>query len=344
MKPNIEWLLAGSGRTRGLPMNDRIVAADDQWRATIERVQIGVDLRAFLTDVEARREVTLEPRSDRDDAWIASQLTVHGRADLTFPDGAQAQATAQHAFFFRAPEGRARYALAAGTRFRSLGYSIGTERLARLLDGQVPKTMEPLLESGATTTAVVGMSTDQVMRGVASSFFRRRLNGPLQNLLIEGGVMQLLALQVAKVSRTARTEAFRPLSLREHKVIEDAREWLLADMRQPPTLGELAARSGMTERRLNAGFRLVFQMTAFDLLRDERLSHARHALLQHGVSVKEIASLVGYNHVTNFISAFRARYGVTPRHYLRQHRVPAARRSPALRLSRSSTGPDDSRE
>jgi len=343
MKPNIEWLLAGSGRTRGLPMNDRIVADDDQWRATIERVQIGVDLRAFLTDVEARREVTLEPRSDRDDAWIASQLTVHGRADLTFPDGAQAQATAQHAFFFRAPEGRARYALAAGARFRSLGYSIGTERLTRLLDGQVPKAMQPLLESGATT-AVVGMSTDQVMRGVASGLFRRRLNGPLQSILIEGAIMQLLALQVAKVSRSTRTEAFRPLSIRERKVIEDAREWLLADMRRPPTLGELAARSGMTERRLNAGFRLVFQMTAFDLLRDERLSHARHALLQHGASVAEIASLVGYNHVTNFISAFRARYGVTPRHYLRQHRVPAVRREPVRRLSRSPEAPDDTRE
>jgi hypothetical protein len=73
MKPNIEWLLAGAGQARGLPMNDRIVADDDQWRATIERVQIGADLRAFLTDVEARREVMLEPRSDRNDAWIEAR-------------------------------------------------------------------------------------------------------------------------------------------------------------------------------------------------------------------------------------------------------------------------------
>jgi len=315
MKRKIEWLLSGADEVRELPMLNRIVADDAQWRATIERVQIGKDLRAFLTDVEARREVALEPRSDRDDAWIASQLTVLGQADLTFPDGAQARATPRYAFFFRAPEGRARYALKAGTRFRSVGYSIGTERLSRLLEGRMPEAMEALTGRG-TATAVVGMNMDQVMRGVVTTLFRRQLNGPLQSLMIEGGIMQLLALQVAKLSQSPGPDAIRPLSIKERKLVAEAREWLLSDMRRPPTLGEMALRSGMTERRLNAGFQSLFGMTAFGLLRNERLSHVRQALELESASVREIAILVGYNHVTNFISAFRARYGVTPRHYL----------------------------
>jgi len=315
MKRDIEWLLAGAGEVKGLSMLDRIVADDDQWRATIERIQIGADLRCFLTDVEARREVVLEPRSDRADLWIASQLTVLGQAELTFPDGAQARATPRYAFFFRAPEGRARYALRAGTRFRSVGYSIGTERISRLLGGRMPEAMGALIGHGAAT-AIVGTNMDQVMRGVAAGLFRKQLNGPLQSLMIEGGIMQLLALQVAKLSQPPGPDAIRPLSIRERKLVTEAREWLLSDMKRPPTLGEMAQRSGMTERRLNAGFQYLFEMTAFELLRNERLSHARQALQLESASIKEIAILVGYNHVTNFISAFRARYGVTPRHYL----------------------------
>jgi len=34
--------------------------------------------------------------------------------------------------------------------------------------------------------------------------------------------------------------------------------------------------------------------------------------------MKAIAYRVGYNHVTNFISAFTRRYGVPPREYLRK--------------------------
>lgn len=315
MERRIEWLLDGAGQVRGIPMLNRIVADDDQWRATIERVQIGPDLRAFLTDVEARREVVLEPRSDRDDRWIASQLTVVGQADLTFADGAHARATPQYAFFFRAPEGRARYALKAGTRFRSIGYSIGTQRIRRLLGDDLPNAMDPLLADSAAT-AIVGMNMDQVMRGVVATLFRRQLNGPLQSLMIEGGIMQLLALQVTKLSQSHERAAVRPLSVRECKLVEEARDWLVSDMTHPPTLGEMATRLGMTERRLNAGFQALFRMTAFELLRNERLAHAREALRLESASVREIAVMVGYNHVTNFISAFRAQYGVTPRHYL----------------------------
>jgi AraC-like DNA-binding protein len=94
-----------------------------------------------------------------------------------------------------------------------------------------------------------------------------------------------------------------------------ARERLLADMRNPPTLGDLAAEFGLTEKRLNVGFRALFGATVFETLRNERLDHARIALRDERVSLKEIAFRVGYNHVSNFTNAFTARYGEPPRRY-----------------------------
>jgi AraC-like DNA-binding protein len=61
----------------------------------------------------------------------------------------------------------------------------------------------------------------------------------------------------------------------------------------------------------------------YEVLRDERLEHARIAIEMGGLSVKDIASRVGYNHVSNFTSAFTRRYGSPPQRF---------RRSRALRI------------
>jgi AraC-like DNA-binding protein len=106
-------------------------------------------------------------------------------------------------------------------------------------------------------------------------------------------------------------------------------------MRAPPSLGELAAAAGLTEKRLNAGFRALFGATVFETLRNERLEHARLVLDSEDVTLKAIAFRVGYNHVTNFINAFAARYGAPPRQYRRDSSdalTPTPRRLPTSPL------------
>ena len=138
------------------------------------------------------------------------------------------------------------------------------------------------------------------------------LNGPLRNLYLEGTVLQLLANQTAAGEPKC---AAPELSARELRSVHEARERLLADMRSPPSLGDLAAAVGLTEKRLNLGFRREFGATAYEVLRNERLAHARLALAEGDLPLKEIAYRVGYNHVTNFINAFTARYGASPGKY-----------------------------
>ena len=48
-----------------------------------------------------------------------------------------------------------------------------------------------------------------------------------------------------------------------------------------------------------------------DYLRDCRLEHARGYLLE-GYSVQQAAWMSGYQHATNFSTAFRRRYGFSP--------------------------------
>jgi AraC-like DNA-binding protein len=268
----------------------------------------------FLTDVEARRDVTVEPRDDGNDRWVGSQVTVTGRADIDFLDGRRTHAAADHALLFRPSRRRAAYSLKAGTRFHSAGYTLNVERIVRLFEGDVPVALRPLLEQDVEVSRIVAMRASRQMRNLAGSLFARGLNGPLRSLMMEGAVIQLLAVQAAAAERPPPTRR-GAFSRRERAGVTEARERLLADMRAPPSLGELAAAVGLTEKRLNAGFHALFGMTVFEALRNERLEHARLVLEREDVTLKAIAFRVGYNHVTNFINAFAARYGAPPQQY-----------------------------
>jgi AraC-like DNA-binding protein len=317
---NVEWLLREALDEHTLGIGERVAMDDERWRASIERLEIGAGLRVFLTDAEARQDITIEARDDRTDRWIGSQVTIEGVADIDFLDGQRMSATAHRALLFRPSGRRAAYTLAAGTRFRSAGFGLGVERIHRLFDGKVPQVLQALVERDIDSSRIVAMHAVRPMRQLAAGLFGLRLNGPLRTLMMEGVVLQLLALQTAAATQECQSKPEDFLSACERRAIGEARERLLADMRSPPTLGELAMAVGLTERRLNAGFRALFGVTVFEALKNERLEHARLAFQSGRLPLKEVAFRVGYNHVSNFVIAFKARYGAPPRQYLERKR------------------------
>lgn len=314
---NVEWLLREGSRDNPVQVGGRNVIAGENLRAVIECVDLGEGLRVYLTDATALRDVTVEPRAERTGPWIGSQTTIAGRARIDFLDGARAQADVRNALLFRAARQAAAYSLVAGTRFVSVGYGLDVARVERLFDGDVPMALRPLLAHDVGASRVVSLRLDRQMRTVAASLFVPDLNGPLRTLMMEGVVIQLLALQAAAMDAGPAPQT--ALTPREQRKVREARTLLLSDMRDPPSLGALAQRVSLSEKKLNAGFRTQFGATVYEVLRNERLEHARLVLEQDGLSLTDVARRVGYNHVSNFISAFTARYGAPPRRYLRTH-------------------------
>ena len=132
--------------------------------------------------------------------------------------------------------------------------------------------------------------------------------GNLRRLFLESTVLGLLA----RVSSGRRIEAGRALiGLARDRMLE-ARARLLASMRTPPTLSELARQVGTNEFRLKRDFKTLFGEPVHAFLLRRRLDHARTLLLDRDRSVKEIAAEVGYAHVSHFSAAFRRRFGVPP--------------------------------
>ncbi|WP_261841452.1 AraC family transcriptional regulator [Aliamphritea ceti] len=76
---------------------------------------------------------------------------------------------------------------------------------------------------------------------------------------------------------------------------------------------DLANISGRSISSFNRDFKNIYEMSPKQWLQEKRLCHAKTLLEEQNISVTETAMAVGYENVSNFIRAFKIKYGVTPK-------------------------------
>lgn len=82
--------------------------------------------------------------------------------------------------------------------------------------------------------------------------------------------------------------------------------------KKPPSIKWLSKQVALNEFKLKSGFRKYFHSGIFEWLMEQKMQYARQLILNTNKPIKEIASLIGYPRTTNFITAFRRLFGVTP--------------------------------
>ena len=312
----ITWLLQEEETAqRPLAVGERIVINEAHLRGVAERIEIGKTLVVYLGTLDVLAPCAVEARNTEDrEAWLAGNVAVNGHVSIALSDGARGTIGPDQAAMFRTVDHWARVEHPPQQKLRLAGYRLRGDRIAQYFDGEIPEVLGGLLDPGLSRGKLLEIPASPKMRRVAGSLFSDRFNGALRRAFLEGTVLQLFAIQAAAVAG-GQMKLIR--SGRDKASIEEARARLLADVRNPPSAAELALAVGMSEKALNAGFRELFGTTVFETLRNERLEHARIALENTDLSVKEIATRIGYNQVTNFTTAFAMRYGMPPRRYLR---------------------------
>lgn len=312
----IAWLMHSAAQEREMPVGLVMEVDDRSWRARFERCLIDDGLRVVLSSAEVRDTVTLEPQHGEAGEWVSTNVIVRGRLEMEIQN-AKAELDTRRAAMYRTPDRRGRFFPALGALVTA-GFMIRSERALRMLGGDAPPAMRRLLE-GEGDDPILTIWATESMRRLAAGMFAERHTGSLRKLYLEGAVVQMLALMAIATARPeVGTALASKLSSRERMAVMEARARLLADMRAPPSLAALSESVGLGEKALNAGFRQLFGATIFEVLRNERLDHARLALEQSEVPIKVVADRVGYRHVSNFISAFTRRYGAPPARFLRE--------------------------
>lgn len=94
-----------------------------------------------------------------------------------------------------------------------------------------------------------------------------------------------------------------------------AQRLLLADLAETRELSDLARAVGTNTRNLNDAFRKFTGVTALNYLREVRMKEAARLLRETGLDVQTIATDLGYGNAANFSTAFRERFGMSPRQF-----------------------------
>ncbi|MEM7799511.1 MAG: AraC family transcriptional regulator [Chloroflexota bacterium] len=136
--------------------------------------------------------------------------------------------------------------------------------------------------------------------------------GPMLQLYTEAKMLELIALYATHLTRQVDPP---PMVLTQDDVdrLHEAKRILLSRIDNPLSLLELAQAVHLNDHKLKVGFKMVFGTTVFGMLYDHRMQTARELLEDRHFSIGEIALEVGYRSQSAFSTAFKRKYGISPR-------------------------------
>jgi AraC-like DNA-binding protein len=151
---------------------------------------------------------------------------------------------------------------------------------------------------------------------VLSQMINYNLHPTIKKLYIKGKVYELISLYFNK-STDADVEQC-PFLVDEDNVkrIRRAKELIIANMAEPPSLPELSKEIGLSLKRLKEGFKQIYGDSVYSFLFDYKMEYARRLLESGQYNVNEIGLKIGYSTSSHFIAAFKKKYGTTPKKYV----------------------------
>lgn len=151
---------------------------------------------------------------------------------------------------------------------------------------------------------------------VLNQLINYSLNSSIKQLYFKGKAYELLSLYFNR-SEDADVEQC-PFLVDEANVIKirKAKDIIVSRMAEPPTLQELADEIGLNIKKLKEGFKQIYGDSVFSFLFDYKMEVARKLLEAGENNVNEVGHKIGYSTSSHFISAFKKKYGTTPKKYV----------------------------
>ncbi len=168
------------------------------------------------------------------------------------------------------------------------------------------------------TPFILKRKISPMTRLTVNQIFNCPYKGALRKLYLECKSMELLVCQLGDMAQEpVHNASYFSLHSLDRERIHFAREILTRDMGQPPSLHELAKKSGLNENKLNQGFRQEFGMTVYQYYQQYRIICSQELLDEGRLDLDEIAQVLGFSDTSHFIRQFKRYFGITPGAYLK---------------------------
>lgn len=100
--------------------------------------------------------------------------------------------------------------------------------------------------------------------------------------------------------------------------LNEIKKLLMDNIASPPTLKSISYTVGLSEYKIKEGFKKLYGKTISSFILDTKLEIGKDKLDMKVKQVKEIAYDLGYENPSHFIEAFKKKYGITPKQWMKK--------------------------
>ncbi len=150
---------------------------------------------------------------------------------------------------------------------------------------------------------------------VLNELKRFDFNSSTKNLFIKAKVYELFShLYNRNIEQNIEQCPF--LTNEENfKKIQQAKNIVITNMTNPPTLNNLSVEINLSLKKLKEGFKKIYGKPVYQYLLEHKMELAKKLLSENNYNVNEVSIKLGYSTASHFITAFKKKYGLTPKNF-----------------------------
>lgn len=154
------------------------------------------------------------------------------------------------------------------------------------------------------------------MLAILNQLLNEKIGRNVKSLYLKGKIFELLSVYF-NASTNPNIDLCPFLSDDNNvKKIKKAKEIIIERMTNAPSLIELAKEVEISVKNLKEGFKQVYGNTVYGYLYEHKMGVASQMLTSKNYNVNEVAIHLGYSTSSHFISAFKNKFGTTPKKFL----------------------------
>ena len=151
---------------------------------------------------------------------------------------------------------------------------------------------------------------------VLNQIIKNDMDNSTRSLLYRAKIYELFSL-IFKKTKEIDLDQCPFLNNDENlKKIAKAKDVILKDIKNPPSLIELSKTIDLSLKNLKKGFKEIYGKPVYKYLFDFKMERAKQLLSNGNLNVNEVSYDLGYSSSSHFIAAFKKKFGITPRTYI----------------------------
>ncbi|MEM1367368.1 MAG: AraC family transcriptional regulator [Cyanobacteria bacterium P01_H01_bin.15] len=183
---------------------------------------------------------------------------------------------------------------------------------------QLPLNFQTAIRSGLAEKTIHFCDASAEITQTLLQIIHCPYHGKIRRVYLEGKALELVALYFSQFCQSSNSASPASWERQDMEQLHKARWILKHNLMTPPSLAELSTQVGLNEHKLQEGFRKLFGTTVFGVLHNDRMECARHLLETRQMSIGAIAEMVGLPHRGYFAKAFKRKFGIVPREYIKK--------------------------